>query len=126
MNNDYKFLVSQCFVDVYEEGELDFEKNYNISLYGTYTLDELMRKLSNHGFSDNPKDYVWLDENNFSELMTDALFCEDDTEPSKKEIEMWQNDELKLYTHRLSMKIQLIDVRDLTDKDAKEFGFSLY
>ena len=123
-------IGNDCFVDVYEdsyeEGGLGFEKNYNISFNGTYTLDELMKKLSDYGFSDNPKDYVWWDENNYSELMTDALLCEDDTEPSKKEMEMWQNGELKLYTHRLSMNIQLIDVRDLTDKDAKEFGFSLY
>ena len=130
MEKDYKFLVNKCFVDVYEdsyeEGELDWENNYYISFDGTYTLDELMKKLSNYGFSNNPKDYVWWDENKFSELITDALLCEDETEPSKKELEMWQNGEIKLYNHHLSMNIQLIDVRDLTDKDAKEFGFSLY
>ena len=130
MDKDYKFLVNKCFVDVYEdsyeEGELDWEKNYYININGTYTLDELMKKLSDYGFSSNPKDYLWWNENKFSELMTDALLCEDDTEPSKKELEEWQNGELKLYAHRLSMDIQLIDVRDLTDEDAKEFGFSLY
>ena len=126
---EYKFLVNKCFVDVYEdsyeEGELDWEKNYYISFDKPCTLDELMRKLSSYGFSDDPSDYMWWNENKYSELMTDALLCEDDTEPSKRELEDWKNGELKLYTHRLSMNIQLIDVRDLDAKDAKEFGFQL-
>ena len=126
---EYKFLVNKCFVDVYEdsyeEGELDWEKNYNVSFDRPCTLDELMRKLSSYGFSDDPSDYMWWNENKYSELMTDALLCEDDTEPSKRELEDWKNGELKLYTHRLSMNIQLIDVRDLDAKDAKEFGFQL-
>ena len=126
---EYKFLVNKCFVDVYEdsyeEGELDWEKNYYISFDRPCTLDELMRKLSSYGFSDDPSDYMWWNENKYSELMTDALLCEDDTEPSKRELEDWKNGELKLYTHRLSMNIQLIDVRDLDAKDAKEFGFQL-
>ena len=126
---EYKFLVNKCFVDVYEdsyeEGELDWEKNYYISFDRPCTLDELMRKLSSYGFSDDPSDYMWWNENKFSELMTDALLCEDDTEPSKRELEDWKNGELKLYTHRLSMNIQLIDARDLDAKDAKEFGFQL-
>ena len=126
---EYKFLVNKCFVDVYEdsyeEGELDWEKNYYISFDRPCTLDELMRKLSSYGFSDDPSDYMWWNENKYSELMTDALLCEDDTEPSKRELEDWKNGELKLYTHRLSMNIQLIDARDLDSKDAKEFGFQL-
>ena len=126
---EYKFLVNKCFVDVYEdsyeEGELDWEKNYYISFDRPCTLDELMRKLSSYGFSDDPSDYMWWNENKYSELMTDALLCEDDTEPSKRELEDWKNGELKLYTHRLSMNIQLIDARDLDAKDAKEFGFQL-
>ena len=126
---EYKFLVNKCFVDVYEdsyeEGELDWEKNYYISFDKPCTLDELMRKLSSYGFSDDPSDYMWWNENKYSELMTDALLCEDDTEPSKRELEDWKNGELKLYTHRLSMNIQLIDARDLDAKDAKEFGFQL-
>ena len=126
---EYKFLVNKCFVDVYEdsyeEGELDWEKNYYISFDRPCTLDELMRKLSSYGFSDDPSDYMWWNENKYSELMTDTLLCEDDTEPSKRELEDWKNGELKLYTHRLSMNIQLIDVRDLDAKDAKEFGFQL-
>ena len=126
---EYKFLVNKCFVyvyeDSYEEGELDLEKNYYISFDRPCTLDELMRKLSSYGFSDDPSDYMWWNENKYSELMTDALLCEDDTEPSKRELEDWKNGELKLYTHRLSMNIQLIDVRDLDAKDAKEFGFQL-
>lgn len=126
---EYKFLVNKCFVDVYEdsyeEGELDWEKNYNVSFDRPCTLDELMRKLSSYGFSDDPSDYMWWNENKYSELMTDTLLCEDDTEPSKRELEDWKNGELKLYTHRLSMNIQLIDVRDLDAKDAKEFGFQL-
>ena len=126
---EYKFLINKCFVDVYEdsyeEGELDWEKNYYISFDRPCTLDELMRKLSSYGFSDDPSDYMWWNENKYSELMTDALLCEDDTEPSKRELEDWKNGELKLYTHRLSMNIQLIDVRDLDAKDAKEFGFQL-
>ena len=126
---EYKFLVNKCFVDVYEdsyeEGELDWEKNYHISFDRPYTLNELMKKLSSYGFSDDPSDYMWWNENKYSELMTDALLCEDDTEPSKRELEDWENGELKLYTHRLSMNIQLIDVRDLDAKDAKEFGFQL-
>ena len=126
---EYKFLVNKCFVDVYEdsyeEGELDWEKNYYISFDRPCTLDELMRKLSSYGFSDDPSDYMWWNENKYSELMTDALLCEDNTEPSKRELEDWKNGELKLYTHRLSMNIQLIDVRDLDAKDAKEFGFQL-
>ena len=126
---EYKFLVNKCFVDVYEdsyeEGELDWEKNYYISFDRPCTLDELMRKLSSYGFSDDPSDYMWWNENKYSELMTDVLLCEDDTEPSKRELEDWKNGELKLYTHRLSMNIQLIDARDLDAKDAKEFGFQL-
>ena len=126
---EYKFLVNKCFVDVYEdsyeEGELDWEKNYYISFDRPCTLDELMRKLSSYGFSADPSDYMWWNENKYSELMTDALLCEDDTEPSKRELEDWKNGELKLYTHRLSMNIQLIDARDLDAKDAKEFGFQL-
>ena len=126
---EYKFLVNKCFVDVYEdsyeEGELDWEKNYYISFDRPCTLDELMRKLSSYGFSDDPSDYMWWNENKYSELMTDALLCEDDTEPSKRELEDWKNGELKLHTHRLSMNIQLIDARDLDAKDAKEFGFQL-
>ena len=126
---EYKFLVNKCFVDVYEdsyeEGELDWENNYYISFDRPCTLDELMRKLSSYGFSDDPSDYMWWNENKYSELTTDALLCEDNTEPIKRELEDWKNGELKLYTHRLSMNIQLIDVRDLDAKDAKEFGFQL-
>lgn len=122
-------MVNKCYVDVYEdsyeEGELDWEKNYYLSLDGTYTLDELMDKLFSYGFSDNPKDYMWWNENKYSELMTDAIMCDDDTRPTKREYEAWENGEYKLYTHRLSMEIQLIDVRDLDAKDAKEFGFQL-
>ena len=93
---EYKFLVNKCFVDVYEdsyeEGELDLEKNYYISFDRPCTLDELMRKLSSYGFSDDPSDYMWWNENKYSELMTDALLCEDNTEPSKRELEDWKND----------------------------------
>ena len=127
--DDTLFILSgaevEVYEDSYEEGEGDYVNGYSVDIHGRYTLKELMKELSSWGFSDNPKDYMWWDENGYSELMTDVNLCEDGTKPSKSKLELWKNGEFQLYAHRLHGHLQMIKVRDLDYTDARGCGFAL-
>lgn len=130
--NEPTFIINggKAWVDVYEdsyeEGEGNQVSSYDISLKGSYTLKELMKEFSYYGFSDKPSDYGCWYENGYSELMTDALLCEDNTEPSKSELESWKKGELELFTHRMSCHLQIGQIKDLNDEDMKNCGFQTW
>ena len=111
------------YEDSYEEGEGDYVQSYPLDIRGEYSLKDLMKQLSYYGFSDDPKDYMFWDENGFSEIMSDCTQNDDGEEPSKSEIEQWEKGEITLYVARLSAHIYKIGTSDLSYEDAKELGF---
>lgn len=126
-----KILVaSKAYVDVavddYEQGEGDFVNSWDFDVRGEYTsAEELVRAIhkETYVFSDKLSDYVFLDGN----LQTDAFVNADNEEPSKSEIEAWENGEETLYNAHLAIPLSVVmNEHEMTEDEAESFGLTIY
>lgn len=129
LSSDYKINVKDVNVDVYEEsyeqGELDYNYSYSMSLEGTYhSLDNLLNKLKTYGFSNKVQNYCLSIDR--GELWTVSLQNEDGEEPSDIEMQLFKEEKINLYAAHLSIRISMVSEHSITETEAKELGLTVY
>lgn len=131
---DYQILVDLCFAEVYEDsyenGELGFVNQWDMSsVKGVYnSIDELIEKLSDWGFSNKIKDYYFIDNKNWGEITSDILVDEYNYPVTEKDkdFKLWKSGEINLYAVRLMCRVKLIETREMTNSDAKALGLEIF
>ncbi len=122
------YVEGKAIVDVYEdsynEGEGDYVNGWDFDIRGSFdTIQQLVTKLAEYGFSDNPNDYVYLD----GTLQSDAFQDADGIEPSNSDIEAWKRGEITLYNAHLVLPLGVGSaIHQMTEDEAEAFGIPIY
>ena len=122
------YVDGKAVVDVYEddynEGEGDYVNGWDFDIRGAYdTIQQLVNKLAEYGFSENPDDYVFLD----GTIQSDAFQDADGMEPSDADIEAWKRGEIQLYNAHLVLPLGVGSaIHQMTEEEAEAFGLSVY
>ena len=113
-------------IDDYEKGELDYIQTFDLGINGVYsTMEDVLTAIKNTymGFTDEPRNYCYID----GRIDTDGLVDVNNCEASESEIEEWKKGELTLYNAHLFCYIDVIsDEHELTEREAEALGFEIY
>jgi len=122
-----KLGIVECYEDSYEDGEGKYVNEWNFNVKGTYdSAEDLIKEIVKETglFDFGVKDFVFDEEQ--SAIMTSDLVDENNNVADKKDIELWEKGEKKLYTANLWLYVQCIsDKHDMTEDEAEQFGFSM-
>ena len=113
--------------DSYEHGELAEVSYTDFDVRGIYNSpEELVKAIqSNTGmyYGLEPSDFGFYD----GAIETSDLVDKDNSQPSEEQKELWRKGELKLYAAYLWLPVEVVsDRHEMTEEEAKAFGFTHY
>ena len=102
---------TEVYVDSYEHGELEHVNAFSFDKVEFEVVDKddietaLDKYFNNLGYDFNYTDDGWIEPNIYSyHVLVDADNCEADS----KEIELWKQDKMKLYSSLITVSIDVV------------------
>jgi len=114
-----KYWVADVYEDNYEEGEGDHVNSFDGKVHKTFEfVDDLIRYIStNILYKDVSKEDFDIQDGVMS---TSMLVDEANVAATDSEIELWKEDEMKLYSANYSFYVQLVEEKEATEEELRE------
>jgi hypothetical protein len=114
-----KYWVADVYEDNYEEGEGSHLNSFDGKVHKTFEfVDDLIRYIStNILYKDVSKEDFDIQDGVMS---TSMLVDEANVPATDSEIELWKEDEMKLYSANYSFYVQLVQEKEATEEELRE------